>query len=118
MRLYFAILLLIVITSSTLYGQTGVRFGIRGGYSMSTQYGIIPKDNPYDVKSKYRHGLGGGLILYYPITEDFGIQQEFLFATKGSRQDIKLLKQPVNTSVKYDINYFEIPIVLRYNFLN
>jgi hypothetical protein len=84
---------------------------------MSTQYGIIPKDNPYEVKSKYRHGLGGGLVIYYSITEDFGLQQEFLFATKGSRQDIKLLKQPVKTFVKYDINYFEIPIVLRYNFL-
>ena len=118
MKKYFYLLLfLIVLISNLLIAQTGARFGFRGGYSMATQYGIIPKDNPYSVDSFYRHGLGGGLLIYYPITDSFGIQQEFLYATKGSIQDIKLLDQPVTTHVEYDINYFELPLIFRYNFI-
>ncbi|MBN2416347.1 PorT family protein [bacterium] len=96
--------------------QTGARFGIRAGYSLATQYGILEPDIPYDVDVYYRHAAAGGFFVYYPITESFGVQQEFLFTMKGSREDIVLKDRPINTRTEYDINYFEIPILFRYTF--
>lgn len=116
-KLIFALLLLSLLLNNSVSAQTGVRFGFRGGYSMATQYGITDPDIPYTVDTYYRHGLAGGLLIYYPITESFGIQQEFLYVMKGSREDITMKDLPVETHTEYDINYFEIPIVFRYTFV-
>ena len=104
--------------SITAQSQTGIRFGIKAGYSLATQYGNIPPDIPYDVDSDARHGFTGGILLYFPITEAFGVQQEFLFTNKGSGQNITMTLPPVSTSTEYKINYFELPILFRYTFLN
>lgn len=114
--LYFCLFSLILL-NNVLFAQKGVKFGFRAGYSMATQYGILAPDIPYSVDVHYRHGLSGGLLIYYPITDSFGMQQEFLYIQKGSIEDIKLLDQPIDTHTEYDLNYFEIPIVMRYAFL-
>lgn len=101
-----------------LAAQEGVKFGFRGGYSMATQYGILEPDIPYTVDVFFRHGLGGGLLIYYPITNSFGIQQEFLYVQKGSREDIDLLDRPIFSHTEYDLSYFEIPVIMRYAFLS
>ena len=102
----------------TLFGQTDFRFGFKGGYSLSTQYGITPKDLEYTVDSFFRHAFAGGMIFDFGITESFGIQQEFLYVQKGSRQDIGIPDEDVTTHVEYDLNYFEIPIVFHYTFIH
>lgn len=116
-KLHYAWLLLFLFLSCPLFAQKDVRFGFRAGYSMATQYGITIPDLPYTVDTSYRHGLAGGLLVYFPITESFGIQQEFLYVQKGSREDITMTMLPVETHTEYDINYFEIPTVFRYIFL-
>ena len=98
----------------SLSAQTGIRFGLKAGYSMATQYGLDPGELPYTIDSNYRHGFAGGIMLYFPITESFGIQQEFLYVMKGSRQNIKLNNLPVSTFSKYNLDYFELPILFRY----
>jgi len=103
--------------NSSLSAQTGVRFGLKGGYSMATQYGINVPDIPYSVETHYRHGLVGGILVYFPITESFGVQQEFLYVMKGSREDITMHTLPVNTHTEYNLNYFELPFVVRYTFV-
>ena len=85
---------------------------------MSLQYGITPVDMEYTVDTFLRHAVAGGILVYYPITDSFCIQQEFLYVMKGSRQDIGIPDQKVKTYVEYDINYFEIPIVFRYTFVH
>ena len=107
---------LLLLLQSSLAAEDGVKFGFRAGYSMATQYGIHEPDIPYTVDVFYRHGLVGGLLIYYPITESFGMQQEFLFVQKGSREDIVLKDRPIRTHTEYYLNYFEIPIVMRYKF--
>ncbi len=47
-------------------------------------------DNAYTVDSHGRNGFAGGLSLCFPITGAAGIQQEFLYAMKGSRQDVTI----------------------------
>ena len=101
----------------SLSAQTGVRFGLKAGYSLATQYGITPADMPYTVDSDLRHGFAGGLMLYFPITESFGIQQELLYTMKGSRQVIEMDNLPITTYSTYNMNYFELPILFRYTFV-
>jgi hypothetical protein len=98
--------------------QTGVRFGLKTGYSMGTQYGIKPANDIYTVKSDIRNGFAGGLLLYFPITESVGIQQELLYAMKGSRQNVTIT-QPfsINTVSEYNLNYFEMPMIVKYQFI-
>jgi hypothetical protein len=108
---------LFLFQNTFLMAQNGVKFGLRAGYSMATQYGIIEPDIPYTVDVYYRHGLAGGLLIYYPVTDSFGLQQEFLYVQKGSAEDIALKDRPIKTRTEYDINYFEIPIVMRLAFV-
>jgi len=116
-KVIYLTLLLSLLLNITLSAQTFVRVGFKGGYSLSTQYGITDPDLPYTVDTKYRHGWVGGVQLYFPITESFGIQQEFLYVTKGSREDIAMTTLPVKTHTEYNLNYFELPIVFKYAFV-
>ena len=103
----------------SVYAQTGVRFGFMTGYSLATQYGISPADDTYKVETGGRHGFAGGVFLYYPITESVGIQQEFFYAQKGSRQDVTITEPfDINTVSEYNLNYFELPISVKYRIVN
>jgi len=46
----FVALLALLAFSNAVSAQTGVRFGLKGGYSMSLQYGIMPAEMDYTAK--------------------------------------------------------------------
>lgn len=98
--------------------QTGLKFGFKAGYSIGTQYGITPAELLYEVDSDASHGFTGGILLHFPITEAFSVQQEFLYTQKGSEQFISMSEPSVSTRTTYTLNYFEMPIVFRYHFVN
>jgi hypothetical protein len=101
----------------SLHAQTGARFGWKAGYSWATQYGTSPADDTYVVDTHGRNGFAGGVFLEYPITESVGIHQEFLYAMKGSRQNVTITTPyDVNTVSVYELNYFELPITIKYRF--
>jgi hypothetical protein len=103
----------------TLYAQTGARFGLKAGFNLATQYGIKPADDLYTVSSTARNGFAGGIMIYYPITESVGIQQELMYVMKGSGQDVTITTPlNINTKSEYKMNYFEMPMVLKYKFVN
>lgn len=115
----FALLLLSLLLIGAVNAQTGVRFGLKAGYSLATQYGISPADNSYIVESGGRSGFSGGILLLFPITESVGIQQEFLYTMKGSMQDVTIPGSvEINTVSDYSLNYFEMPIIVKYRFVN
>jgi hypothetical protein len=116
-RMRYTGLFLLLLQNTFLMAQNGAKFGFRAGYSLATQYGILAPEIPYTVDVHYRHGLAGGLLIYYPVTESFGIQQEFLYVQKGSAEDIALKDRPIRTRTEYDLNYFEIPVVMRLAFV-
>ncbi len=102
-----------------LSAQTGARFGLKAGFNLATQYGIKPADDLYTVSSTGRNGFAGGIMIYYPITESVGIQQELLYVMKGSGQDVTITTPlNINTKSEYKMNYFEMPMVLKYRFVN
>lgn len=117
MKKITVILFFSILSLTSINAQTGIRFGLKAGYSLATQYGITPADNTYTVDTDTRNGFAGGAYLYIPITESVGIQQEWLYAMKGSGQDVTI-NGPVsiNTVSEYNLNYFEMPLVLKYRF--
>jgi hypothetical protein len=112
------ILFLSFLFLGSVNGQTGVRFGLKAGYSLATQYGITPADNNFMVDTHGRNGFAGGIFAYFPITGSVGIQQELLYAMKGSRQNVTITTPVnINTVSEYDLNYFEMPIIIKYQFV-
>ena len=112
----FAVFLSFCLIGS-LNAQTGARFGWKAGYSWATQYGSSPVDDTYVVDTQGRNGFAGGVFLEFPITESVGIQQEFLYAMKGSRQNVTITTPvDINTVSAYELNYFELPITIKYRF--
>jgi hypothetical protein len=111
--------LLLAFSFAALQAQTGARFGLKTGFSLATQYGITPADNTFMVETSSRKAFAGGIFVYFPITESVGIQQELLYAMKGSGQDVTITTPfNINTVSEYKLNYFEMPIVLKYKFVN
>ena len=110
---------LALLFSGSLSAQTGARFGLKTGLSLATQYGITPADDIYKVETSSRKAFAGGIFVYFPITESVGIQQELLYAMKGSGQDVTITTPfNINTVSEYKLNYFEMPIVIKYKFVN
>jgi hypothetical protein len=102
----------------SISAQTGARFGLKTGLSLATQYGIAPADDIYTVETSSRIAFAGGVFVYFPITESVGIQQELLYAMKGSGQDVTITTPfDINTVSEYKLNYFEMPILLKYTFV-
>ena len=81
------LLFLALISLGSVRAQTGLRFGFKAGYSMALQYGISPADDTYTVETGNRNGFAGGVFLYIPINGSAGLQQELMYAQKGSKQD-------------------------------
>lgn len=115
-KVMIALFFLFFVSGSILMAQTGIRFGVKAGYNVGTQYGTLPPDLTYEVNSDSRHGFSGGIFLLFPITDAFSVQQEFLYVNKGSRQLITMTQPPLTTTTTYNINYFELPILFRYTF--
>ncbi|MDX2414639.1 MAG: porin family protein [Bacteroidales bacterium] len=118
-KLIYVLIAFFFLVSFSVNAQTGVKFGFKAGYSLATQYGITPADDNFSVETSNRNGFVGGIMIYYPITESVGIQQELLYAMKGSAQDVSFtVPFPINTVSEYKLNYFEMPMLVRYNFIN
>jgi hypothetical protein len=101
------------------FGFPSISWGFKAGLSLSQNSGVMERDAEYSVSSQYRRGFAGGLFIYMPITSRFGLQQEFLYVQKGSRQDItvEIVDIPTVLDVKYQMDYFEIPVLLRYTWI-
>ena len=89
-------------------------FGLKAGYNLSQHYGTKTGAENYEVDTHFRHAAGGGVFMYSPITETFGIQQELLYVMKGSREDIAIRDQPIRVRVDYDMDYIEIPVLFKF----
>ena len=113
-----SLLILSCLFNISLIAQTGVRFGMKTGLSLAIQYGIKSADNTYNVETSSRKAFAGGIFAYFPITESVGIQQELLYAMKGSGQDVTITTPVnINSVSKYKLNYFEMPMVIKYKFV-
>ncbi|MGD8628537.1 MAG: porin family protein [bacterium] len=90
-------------------------FGIKAGANFAQHVGTEERNADYTVSSAWRVGFAGGVFLVFPVTSRFSVQQEVLYVQKGSRQDIgvDILDIPTVLNVTYDMDYVEIPVLLR-----
>ena len=97
-------------------GFTPLSFGVKGGLGLAQHQGTEPRDLEYTVDSTMRRGLAAGVFLTLPITRRFCLQQEVLYVQKGSRQQVgvDIFDIPTVLDVSYDMDYLEIPLLLRY----
>ena len=93
-----------------------ISFGLKTAVAFSQHSGIEERDSEYDVSSSWRTGFSASAFLYVPITPRFGIQQEISYVQKGSRQviGVEILEVPTVLNVTYDMDYLEIPVLLRF----
>ena len=94
-------------------------FGLKGGMSFAQHYGTEERDPEYEVSSHWRHSFAFGAFLGFPVSDRFGLQQELLYVRKGSHQDIgvDILEIPTVLDVTYDADYLEIPVLLKFTWL-
>jgi hypothetical protein len=97
-------------------GFPHVSVGIKGGLGLAQHQGTMPRDSDYAVASDFRSGLAAGVVLTLPVTSRLLLQQEVLYVQKGSRQDVgvEIFEIPTVLHVSYDMDYLEIPVLLRY----
>src|SRR5665647_199331 len=103
-RIICSSLFLSFLCYGSISAQTGARFGLKIGLSLATQYGIAPADDIYEVETSSRKAFAGGIFVYFPITKSVGIQQEFLYAMKGSGQDVTITT-PFNINTVSAVSY-------------
>ena len=78
------------------------RAGIKGGLNVSNLY----IDNLDDENARY--GFNVGLFGQVLASETFAIQPELLYSTKGSKAYYEGI---VDQTVKYNINYLDLPVL-------
>ncbi len=101
-------------------GFPAFSWGFKGGLGPRPASGHrTPRDLEYTVASTMRRGLAGGVFLTFPVSRRFHLQQEVLYVRKGSRQDIGavIFDIPTVLDVTYDMDYLEIPVLMRYHWL-
>jgi len=122
-NLLFTFALAVVVNASAAAADQGgfapVSFGFKGGLALSQHQGTEVRDLEYTVGSNLRRDVVGGVFAMLPITRRFALQNELLYVRKGSRQDIgvEIFDVPTVLDVTYDMDYLEIPLLLRYNWV-
>ena len=96
-------------------GFTSLHVGVKAGLALSQHQGTEARDLEYTVGSTMRRSVALGVFVTLPITERFALQNEVLYVRKGSRQDIgvEIFDVPTVIDVTYDMDYLEIPLLLR-----
>lgn len=87
------------------------------GGAMSQAYGSKDQAVEYNIAIKAFPVMRAGFSATHPIANDFFLVQEVLYSPKGSNQNISVKGQPVNFDLRYDLDYLEVPILLKYNIL-
>ncbi len=116
--LSFFIILVFIFFSNHIFSADKVKFGIKDGFNISGHWSN--KDSKDDsVKSRFTSGYLIGIAARFKLSDHLKLQPEILYFRKGSKQDVTIPGSPIGTLyVKYNLNYIEFPITLKWYFLN
>ena len=111
------LLALALLSLGSANAQTGLRFGVKAGYSLALQYGISPADDTYTVETGKQERI---FRRSTPVYSDYRIGRSSagaFDAQKGSGQDVTInLPFNINIVSVYNLNYFEMPMSVKYRF--
>jgi hypothetical protein len=104
MRIYLAVLVLLVVTGGSVYAQE-VNIGIKGGLNAYT----IGGDDTDDVETKL--GFNLGLLGHIHLSDNFGLQPEIMYSTQGA-------KGIDAGDLKVNLDYINVPVLFQYMYDN
>lgn len=116
MRKHIISFIFVIFIMVNTYANVQV-WGIKTGIGLAQGYGCKDQAEEYDVKLRTKVAYQAGAYMFFPITESFGIQNEILYSKKGSRQDIIHKEEPVSMDVRYDLDYLEVPFMIKLRLL-
>ncbi len=93
-------------------------FGFIFGGGLAQAYGSKDQAADYNIDIKTYPVLRTGLYSEHIITDNLHLVQEVLYSQKGSKQRITVKEQPVNFNLQYDLDYLEVPFLIKYKLIN
>ncbi|HOH98717.1 MAG TPA: porin family protein [Candidatus Cloacimonadota bacterium] len=126
---YLSLLIMAAMVSAA-FAQADLTWGVKAGMNLSQHYGAKGDDLDFEVKSGLRPGFITGAYLDFAANDNLSLVIEALYSTKGSRQKITIirmeddpdgdgiyemvdLEKPAIMDVKYFMDYFEVPVLLK-----
>lgn len=100
----FIITFLFIVYSHSLIGQ--VKVGAKIGY--------LSSHTAKDLKTDVSNGVVGGITTSYELNENFCLNGEVLYSTRGYSAKESVLSDNVLKDVKVKFQYIDIPILLEY----
>ncbi|TPG62266.1 porin family protein [Hymenobacter nivis] len=91
----------------TANAQTGIKYGVKGGFNGATFSGTDSKG------SEYKAGFAAGVFANFGVADNFSIQPEVLYSQKGASVDN--FQGVSGTTFKSTLGYLDVPIMLRVN---
>lgn len=117
------LLLLFGLIATALSAQTAtLDYGFKAGLNLAQHYAPNADETEYEVGTSMRTGLIAGAWLDLRILPQFALGYELLYSQKGSREQILVkklegepepLQKPAVMNVDYDLDYLEIPVLLK-----
>lgn len=116
-----ALALMAFLVFGILDAQTAkLDYGFKAGFSLAQHYAPIPTQEEYLFKTAMRPGAVAGFWLDMRILPHFALGYEALYTMKGSREHITILEmdgeelaKPAVMNISYDLDYMEIPVLLK-----
>lgn len=92
----------------------GVKAGIKGGITLANIKSVPETFEGYKWETKM--GLAGGVFMEIGLPGRFSIQPEVLYVQKGAK--ITVSEGEITATLKANIDYIEIPLLLKYNLVS
>lgn len=120
------LLLLSCLWLAGLSAQTAtLNYGCKAGLNLAQHYAPNADESEYEVGTGMRPGLIAGAWLDLRVLPQFALGYELLYSQKGSREEIRVKKiqddlgvwtvldKPAVMNVDYNLDYLEIPVLLK-----
>lgn len=112
------ILLVALLSAAPAFASADIEFGLKAGFDISMHWSTAGKSSDYTVESGIKFGILAGAAFRIKLSEVFTLQPELLYVQKGSPQKVRAPGFPFGTILaEYDLQYLEVPVVLRAHFL-
>lgn len=99
------IIFIIIIFSCNTFAQLSINKGLKGGINYANLF--LDPESIYDFS--YHSGIVAGVFFELDILGPLSFQVELLYSQKGAKYDTN------SEEVKIHLNYFEIPVLIKYN---
>ncbi len=93
-------------------------FGIIFGGGLSQAYGSKEQAKDYLIDIKNYPVIRAGIFVEHNISSNLSFVQEVIYSQKGSKQTIKVKEQPVKFDLQYDLDYLEVPFLIKFNLID